>query len=120
MENLGYRLLPLWTEALISDAVEEMERAGRYASGLAGHSMPQTLELVSKADFSGKAVWSTQRQITPAETPMPENVCGTVNVGPKTRRAFEVDHGIIDQTMSLPKRTLGETFPLYSESLLGS
>lgn len=120
MENLGYRLLPLWTEELIGDALEEMDRAGRYASRRAGHSLPQTPELDLKAVLSGKGVWSAEMQLTPAETPMSENIRRTVNIAPETRRAFGVDHVIMGRDMSLPKRTVGETFPLYSEPFLGS
>jgi hypothetical protein len=118
MENLGYRLLPLWTEELIGDALEEMERAGRYASRRVGHSMPQTPELDLKAVFSGKAVWSAQKQLTPAETPLLENIPGIVDLTPETRRAFGFDHESMDQNMALPKRTVGEAFPLYTEPFL--
>ena len=120
MENLGYRLLPLWTEELIGDAMEEMERAGRYASRRAGCSLPQTPKLDLKAVFSGKAVWSAERQLTPAETPMPENIRATVDLAPETRQAFAVDHSIIRQNIALPKRTVGENFPLFTEPFLGS
>jgi hypothetical protein len=120
MENLNYRLLPLWTEGLISDALEEMERAGRYVCRRARHSMLQTPELDLKTVFSGKAVWSAEKQLTPAETPMPENIRGTVDLDPETRRAFAVDHGIMGQNTALPKMPVGETFPLYTERFLGS
>jgi hypothetical protein len=120
MENLGYRLLPLWTEELIGDALEEMERAGRYASRHTGHTSPQTPEVDLKAVFSGKAVWSAERQLTPAEIPMPENIRGTVGLAPEIRQAFAVDHGTMAQNMALPRRTVGETFPLYTEPFLDS
>ena len=113
MENLGYRLLPLWTEELIGDALEEMERAGRYASRHAGHTLPQIPEVDLKAVFSGKAVWSAEGQLTPAETPMPENIRGIADLAPENRQDFAVDHGMMSQDMALPKRTVGETFPLY-------
>jgi len=120
MENLGYRLLPLWTEELIGDALEEMEKAGRYASRRAGHILPQIPEADLKAVFSGKAVWSAERQLTPAETPMPENIRGTADVAPETRQTFADNNGTITQDMTLPKRTCGETFPLYTEPFLNS
>jgi hypothetical protein len=119
MENLGYRLLPLWTQELIGDALEEMERAGRYVIQRVGHSMPPTPELNLKAVFSGTAVWSAQRQITPAETPMSENIRGTLDIASETRQAFGMNHSITDQNIAPSKRTVGETFPLYSEPLLG-
>jgi hypothetical protein len=120
MENLGYRLLPLWTEELIGDALEEMERAGRYASQRVGQSIRQIPELDLKAVFSGKAVWSAERQLTPAETPMSENIRGTVDIAPETRLASGVDHGILSLKIALPKRTVGENFPPYSDPFLGS
>jgi hypothetical protein len=120
MENLGYRLLPLWTEELIGDALEEMERAGRYTSRRAGHILPQIPEVDLKAVFSGKAVWSAERQLTPAETLMPENIRGTIDLAPENRQAIADDHGTIAQNMALPKRTCGETFPLYTEPFLDS
>ncbi len=120
MENLGYRLLPLWTEELIGDALEEMERAGRYASRRAGHSLPQTQAPDIKADFSSKAAWSVERQLTPADTPISENIRCTAHLTPETSRAFGVDHGIMGQNMALPNRIVSEAFPLYSEPFLDS
>jgi hypothetical protein len=73
-----------------------------------------------KTVFSGKAVWSAERQLTPAETPMSENIRGRVDIAPETRLAFGVDHGIVGQNIALPKRTVGEDFPPYSEPFLGS
>jgi hypothetical protein len=32
MENLGYRLLPLWEHSIILEALEDMERAGRQCT----------------------------------------------------------------------------------------
>ncbi|KAI9054903.1 hypothetical protein LZ554_002047 [Drepanopeziza brunnea f. sp. 'monogermtubi'] len=37
LENLGYRLLPLWEQGIIAEAVRDMERAGRQYRESTGH-----------------------------------------------------------------------------------
>jgi hypothetical protein len=118
MENLGYRLLPLWSEETIGEALEEIERAGRYASRFAGKITPQKPELDMKAVISGKAIWSAEKQITPAETPMAENMRGTLDVAPETRSAFGFDRGGMNEDLALPRMTVGEMFPMYTEPAL--
>ncbi|KAK0718319.1 hypothetical protein B0T26DRAFT_676498 [Lasiosphaeria miniovina] len=72
MEALGYRILPLWDQRLIADAMGDMERAGRqallplYASN--GNVAPH-----SRSMSTGKAVFGLGLQPTPAETPVSEN-----------------------------------------------
>ena len=80
MEDLNYRILPLWDERLIADALNDMERAGRQALHLSpsvAMAQPQKEACDSKhqherCQSSGAAVWGLGLQLTPAGTPMSE------------------------------------------------
>jgi hypothetical protein len=117
MENLGYRILPLWTEELIAGALEDMETAGRYAGGSLRAKPLWTKDLDLKAVITSKAVWSENKLVTPVETPKSENVRG-MDVGPETRQTFGLARGNSGQTSKLPTVTVTEFFPAYSEPVL--
>lgn len=117
MENLRYRLLPLWTEETIDEALDEMERVGRYARRFAAKKTPQTPELDLKS-APGNGVWSAERQITPVETPMAENIRRSLDIAPETRSAFALNHLSMDKNLALPIRMAGEVFPMYTEPVL--
>jgi hypothetical protein len=72
MENLGYRILPLWHPALIADAVGDMQRAARQA---ALPSLPRNGEAPHKRSASSADALSSRATfpLTPAETPVSEN-----------------------------------------------
>lgn len=71
MENLGYRILPLWDRELIEDALADMERAGRQAVlDLHRGEHKQHQPVMS----SGKATLGLGMQLTPLETPESENL----------------------------------------------
>lgn len=111
LENLGYRLLPLWEEDVILEALEAMERAGSQYEPEIYDSEDEAED--EKWDFQptlmmhGKAMLGLGNQITPVETPRPENIKGTRDVTVETRTAFN----------SLPDRTTSprEPFPLFME-----
>ncbi|KAH6673791.1 hypothetical protein B0J14DRAFT_56851 [Halenospora varia] len=102
LENLGYRLLSLWDENIISEALEDMERCGRQASpsirsnedwdtdtcfgsfGYSGNGRDRTMS-------DGKAVLGVGDQVTPVETPVAENSRGTKDIAMETRAAFQDD-----------------------------
>jgi hypothetical protein len=67
MESLGYRILPLWDAALIGDALNDMQRAGRHAA-LA--PQPRNGEHHKRSASSGEALSGHVLPPTPAETPM--------------------------------------------------
>ncbi|KAK3294863.1 uncharacterized protein B0H64DRAFT_325643 [Chaetomium fimeti] len=67
MENLGYRILPLWHPALIADAIGDMRRAARQA---AFPSYPRNGEAHKRSVSSADALLGHTFPLTPAETPM--------------------------------------------------
>jgi hypothetical protein len=126
LENLGYRLLPLWEDSIILEALEDMERAGRQNTpeisdvdedwdtatcfgsfGGTGHERKMS---------DGKAVLGLGEQLTPAETPMIENIKGSRDVSAETRNAFQGSSGS-GGYLQLPDRTASvrEPFPMYVE-----
>lgn len=66
MENLGYRILPLWHPALIADAVGDMQRAARQATF---PSYPRNGEAHKRSVSSADALLGRNFPLTPAETP---------------------------------------------------
>lgn len=105
MENLGYRLLPLWDETIILEALEDMERAGRqYEPEIYDDdqdqddnenswNLPERFAGEIEAKMlvgKGEAVLGIGNPITPVETPMAENCKGTSGVSGETRDAFNV------------------------------
>lgn len=96
LEDLGYRLLGLWEEERLLEALCDMERAGEQARSAPYSSSEEDWENEmnckefgeEKGFSTGKAVPGLGAQLTPAETPMPENVRGTKDVDAETRMAF--------------------------------
>jgi len=76
MENLGWRIMSLWKDDLIDEAVEDMERAGKIAMGLNRDkrvsATPSEESLRSEAGdpkaFDG-GVWWKENNGTPLATP---------------------------------------------------
>jgi hypothetical protein len=114
MQNLGYRILPLWKEELISDALEDMETAGRYASGFKGSSTLQGKQLNSPPVTPGKVDTLAGQELTPAITPMQENTPAIAKVTPKIMQSF----GCKPQDMPLGRGTDVEIFPLFTQPIL--
>ncbi|KAL5316865.1 hypothetical protein ACEPPN_015917 [Leptodophora sp. 'Broadleaf-Isolate-01'] len=132
LENLGYRLLPLWEESIILEALEDMERAGQqYTPKIYSDSEDWDdadtcfgsfdLGLGGAVPGKGKAVMGLANQITPVETPGVENVRGTKDVDGETRSAFLMLATAGDPYLHLPDRTVarGEPFPLFVEPAFG-
>lgn len=91
MQNLGYRILPLWREELIEGALEDMETAGRYASGFMINNPLQMIGVKSAImSFAGERLLG--KELTPALTPLSENMHGALNASPETREAFELNY----------------------------
>lgn len=119
LENLGYRLLPLWDDTIILEALEDMERASRQYE-------PEIYDDEEDADWkdlhidhfcnrtmsSGKATYGLGHQITPIETPVCENIKGTRDVALETKRAFS-QGGVME--VQLEENQMGEmeAFPLF-------
>lgn len=77
MEDLNYRILPLWDERLIGDALNDMERAGRQALVLPPLTAAQSQSQFQKEQHkrcvsSGAVVYGLGLQLTPAGTPLSE------------------------------------------------
>jgi hypothetical protein len=131
LENLGYRLLPLWEHSIILEALGDMERAGQQHNpeiygadedwdaatffgsfGGLGHERNMR---------DGKTILGLCEQLTPAETPMVENIKGTQDVSLETRNAFQ-SGSRSEEYLTLPDRpaTTREPFPMYVEPSIES
>lgn len=129
MENLGYRLLPLWEENIISGALEDMDRAARQSLPESGSDAAWAADMcfrsfgaeVGRKMSDGKAVVGFEEQLTPAETPMVENVPGTKALSFETKEAFQPGGTKLEaQQFQLPGRSsLQEPFPTYVDPMLG-
>jgi hypothetical protein len=87
MENLGYRILPLWNRVLIDDALGDMERAGWQAVAPATPS--KTNGPHQRSMSSGKAITGLGFQVTPVHTPKTEDAPGGgPGVSPRDRAAL--------------------------------
>lgn len=86
MENLGYRILPLWDPGLIADAIHDMDKAGRQfllpppihpgsaaaAAAVAAAAHTRSISTGSKA-FFGRGML-----LTPVDTPISETAPTTM------------------------------------------
>lgn len=70
-----------------------------------------------KTMSNGKAVIGVGEQLTPVESPMVENVRGTMDVSPETREAFEGLGRRKEESFVLPDRSL-EPFPRYVDPVV--
>lgn len=79
MENLGYRILPLWDPMLIADARKDMQRAARQPAF--APPQPRNGELHKRSRSSAEALSGHPTfPLTPAGTPVLEN--GPALIGP--------------------------------------
>lgn len=136
MENLGYRLLPLWEEALIQEAKMDMARAKKqYVSSSSasssmdmGMGMDYEWEMIRGANkqpmSSGKACMGIDGlQPTPVETPMVEDLgssntmmVGTTWLSRETKMAFRGEGYHHDDDAGDGEK---EQFPVYVDPLVG-
>ncbi|KAG9229419.1 hypothetical protein BJ875DRAFT_445979 [Amylocarpus encephaloides] len=136
LENLGYRLLPIWEESIITEALEDMHRAGRQAF------MENNEDWDTEICFGGfgsegnrghrgymkggKPLMGLGDQITPAETPMAGSNHGTKGLPQKTKYAFQHvdDDGSSreNRQYKLPTRSsfdiVEELFPSFDDPIL--
>ncbi|KAI4866781.1 hypothetical protein F4820DRAFT_415561 [Hypoxylon rubiginosum] len=101
MENLGYRILPLWEAKFIKQARHDIEMARRelLEGGMEVAEESKTTNKHAKSMSSGDAMMGLGRQLTPAETPQSElsTPFGHVqSIGRETREAFS-------NSMALPR-----------------
>jgi len=134
LENLGYRILPLWEESIISEALEDMERAARQPSpetsdedwdtdtcfgsyGEAGNEH-------QRKTSDGRAVLGFGEQVTPVETPLVENIRGTRDLSFETKKAFQSGvqaRNENSQHFRLPDRSTDgteEPFPVFIDPMM--
>jgi hypothetical protein len=128
MENLGYRLLPLWEDKIIQEAKMDMERARKQyvassSTGMCmGMGMDYEWEMKERRLGFGNACIGLQ-QPTPVETPMienlggPEMMVGTATLSRKTKLAFRGEGAYHDEVDGEGGK---EQFPLYVDPLVGS
>ncbi|KAH6856630.1 hypothetical protein B0I37DRAFT_79788 [Chaetomium sp. MPI-CAGE-AT-0009] len=104
MENLGYRILPLWHPALIADAIGDMQRAARQA---ALPSYPRNGEAHKRSVSSADALLRHTFPLTPAETPMSQDSPAASPVREAMAAPFgDSGPGPVDSPMRhLPPRT---------------
>ncbi|KAF4636578.1 hypothetical protein G7Y89_g1505 [Cudoniella acicularis] len=133
LENLGYRLLPLWEESIIIEALEDMKRAGRQNSpelrsdddwdtDTCFGSFGCGVDGRGQAMSDGRAVLGIGEQVTPAETPA-ENIRGTKDLALETKNAFQQESGsagVQSRPFLLPSRVKDseEPFPVYDDPWL--
>lgn len=131
LENLGYRLLPLWEHSIIREALEDMERAGRqhtpeiydldedWDAATCFESFSEPAQ--ERKPSNGKAVLGLCELLTPAETPMVENIKDPQHVSVETRNAFQDGSGL-EGCLRLPDRTAStcDPFPMYVEPSIES
>jgi hypothetical protein len=129
MENLGYRLLPLWSHNIIEEAKNDMARAAKRQSS-ASYCIADWSMSIANCDgrpmSSGKACTGVEGentpQPTPVETPMIENLGrgneralgGTSMLSRETKRAFGglgMEYGDGNGGK--------ERFPMYVDPLIG-
>jgi len=119
LENLGYRLLPLWDERLIIEALEDMERAGKQFSCTFGDYWEAATKRarVGSGMSTGKAMKGIDgMQLTPVETPMEENVPITSNTSPGIFSTASLKN---DQQAQLSDTMAAESFPIYIDPIAG-
>ncbi|KAI9745813.1 MAG: hypothetical protein M1818_000494 [Claussenomyces sp. TS43310] len=81
--NLGYRIMPLWKEELLRDALLDMQCAGMRT--IYGSAWTEAMQLFAQAQTeaqnapmsNGRAVWTSERQLTPAATPTTHSLSRT-------------------------------------------
>jgi hypothetical protein len=108
MENLGYRLLPLWEKGIISLAVRDMERAGIQYREVEPNVWDEW-RLDGEFEglgISGKAVLGLGNQITPEETPNHEELDGTKGICEETKKAFTTGLRRERKEYRIPEREL--------------
>jgi len=119
LENLSYRIAPLWDETIIREAVEDMELAGRYGRGEYDVDEAEEVDWKEETYFgsppsvktglglemsTGKAVMGLGDQLTPVETPGRETE--NLEVSAETKRAFRFSNGSLGggKELKLPLR----------------
>lgn len=118
MQNLGYRILPLWKEELIDGALEDMETAGRYASGFMINNPLQMIEVKSVIMGSSEEERLPGKETTPALKPLSENMHETLDVALETRPAFEMNYENEYQQLLTPEGLGMEFVPVYTAAAL--
>jgi hypothetical protein len=125
LENLGYRLLPLWEHSIILEALEDMERAGRQHSPEIYDADNDWAAATSWKSFRNSANEREQSNSNAvlglcdqfmAETPMAENINGTQKVSLETRGTCE--HGSGSGGYLQPRGRMNiarEQIPMYVE-----
>ncbi|KAI8956552.1 hypothetical protein F5Y11DRAFT_342641 [Daldinia sp. FL1419] len=112
MENLGYRILPLWEPKFIKQARHDIEMARRE---LINEEMEMEMGEESKlakhvkSMSSGHAVVGLGIQLTPAETPKSESTTPFDHIrdlGPETRQAFSNRTALPRDYLHLPTTAL--------------
>lgn len=96
MENIDYRIFPLWDEELIFMILMDMRRAGQqHEPHIYDEDNESMLDRVNLLEFendtpmsSGKAGFGLQDQLTTAETPMIKDFDGLRTLSVETKRAF--------------------------------
>ncbi|KAK1834368.1 hypothetical protein QBC39DRAFT_26026 [Podospora conica] len=89
MDNLGYRILPLWDAGLIADAIHDMDKAGRQFllpppmhPGSAAAAAAAAAAHTRSISTGGKAFFGRGMLLTPVETPVSETAPAPTTYGP--------------------------------------
>lgn len=129
MENLQWRILPLWNEERLAEALEDMEMAGKQEQAMrlrqarsCNNSMAEnrgTSMAIPMMVNTGQAVQNKETKLwTPTETPNYGTGDCHELLSLETRMAFGASAQ--DQELLSPRSFISEPFPAYTEPILGS
>ncbi|KAI0889225.1 uncharacterized protein GGS22DRAFT_68882 [Annulohypoxylon maeteangense] len=106
MENLGYRILPLWEEKLIKQARHDIEMARRELLD-AENEMGDESKMAKhvKSMSSGHAVMGLGLQLTPVETEMATPFSHVQELDRETREAFSNSTTLTRDYLHMPPTT---------------
>ncbi|KAI1775047.1 hypothetical protein F4818DRAFT_441871 [Hypoxylon cercidicola] len=112
MENLGYRILPLWEAKFIKQARHDIEMARReLLEGSVEIAEESRTTKHTKSMSSGDAMMGLGRQLTPVDTPESElsTPFGHVqSVGRETREAFSNSTALPRDYLHLPSAAISQ------------
>jgi len=76
LDNLGWRIKPLWQEDLIQDARDDMRRAGTLANSKRQSAAFTHLKMVQGRKIGEGTLCDAQGQLTPVESPVAKGRIG--------------------------------------------
>ncbi|KAI2621267.1 hypothetical protein GGR54DRAFT_95083 [Hypoxylon sp. NC1633] len=105
MENLAYRILPLWEAKSIKQARHDIEMARRELLDIGIEVSEDKVAKHAKSLSSGHAIMGPGRQLTPAETPQSGLLATPImTLGRETREAFSNNPAFSRDSLHIPPK----------------